>query len=75
MPGHCIFAITVLGNFHVAPQRLLYAFHLSAFVQIQHSKFLKIWNIQSSHLIQNMSKCISTFIAKFLSIRHRTNSQ
>ena len=75
MSGHGIFAVAGLTNPHITANRLLYTFHRTTLMQIQHPKFLKIRNIQSSHLIQNMSKCIYTLITKFLRIRHCTDSK
>ena len=72
---HCILSIAGLPNSHIAANRIFHAFHRTTLMQIQHSKFLKIWNIQSSHLIQDMSERIHTLIAKFLRIRHCSNPQ
>ena len=73
--SHCILSIAGLPNSHIAANRIFHAFHRTTLMQIQHSKFLKIWNIQSSHLIQDMSERIHTLIAKFLRIRHCSNPQ
>ena len=75
MTGHRIFSITGLTDSHVTTDWFLYTFHHAAFMQVQHSKFLKIWDIQSPHSIQDMSKCIHTFVTKFLRIRHCTDSK
>ncbi len=75
MSSHGILAIAGLADSHIAAQWLLYTFHISTFMQIQHSKFLKIWNIQFSHLIQDMSKSIHTFVTKFFRIRHCADSK
>ena len=75
MSGHRILAIASFRNPHITSQRFLYAFHSAAFMQIQHSKLLKIRNIQFSHFIQDMTKGIHTFITKFFRIRHRSDSK
>ena len=73
--GHGILAIAGFRDPHITPHRFLHAFHPAAFMQVQHSQLLKIGNIQSSHLIQDMSKCIHTFVTKFLRIRHCPDSK
>ena len=49
--GHRIFSVTRLfqpGNFS---NRILDSIHLSSGMQIQHTKLLKIWNLQCSHSV------------------------
>ena len=75
MSGHRILAIASFRNPHITSQRFLYAFHSASFMQIQHSKLLKIRNIQFSHFIQDMTKSIHTVITKFFRIRHRSDSK
>ena len=66
---------TPVESLGITSHRFCSFFHVSSTVEIQHSQLLQVWDLQGSHLIQDMSKSIYPYISELFRIRHSSDTQ
>lgn len=64
--GHGIFSIASFTQMRISPLGILNTRHFSCRMKIQHSQFSKIWDLQRTHFLKNMSKSIHPDVTKFM---------